>query len=129
MTEENIYQTPQSEVKADIEADSEVRLWLPQAKMLAEQGKSEVTIRQFFKGKGIDESLVEQATQFAFQAGKKADKKGKRPYFVLGSVLIIISLGWILYTYICYQAFFWLPLILTGIGFGLINGTYLRDKK
>ena len=124
MSAQDPYEAPIANPKNDEIENADVRLWLPQAMMMAEKGKSELGIRLFFKQKGIEEQYLDQAVQLAYQNGLKNKRKGNRPFLVLGWVFIAGSILWQL---ICGR-FMIIMLFPIALGYGLLNGTYFRDK-
>ncbi len=127
MSFQDPYQTPTSNPQneeADDADDADVRLWLPQAMMMAEQGKSELSIRLFFKQKGIDEQYLDHAVQQAYQKGLKNHRKGNRPFQVLGCIFILGSISWQIFC----GRFMFIMLLPIALGYGLLNGVYLRGK-
>ncbi|MGJ8656134.1 MAG: hypothetical protein ACSHX6_06770 [Akkermansiaceae bacterium] len=128
MSHQDPYQSPDSKVKTDFSDNDDIKLWLPQAIMLAEKGKSEASIRHFFKSKGIAETHISEAAKHAFDQGRKNNTKGKLPYTIVGWAFIIPSLIWLLYTLFTYQSFMFILLLPIAVGYGLIKGVYLPDR-
>ena len=129
MQSQDPYQPPQTDQNKEAATNETVRLWMPQATIMAEQGKSETTIRLFFKNKEVEERFLEAAVRLACDKGLSDKQKGNRPYLIVGWAFILIPGLWLAYLLIFHSSLSLLPLLPIAVGYGLINGSYLRDKK
>jgi len=129
MPSNNPYQTPKTKLETKFLENDDVKLWMPQAAMLAEKGKTEGSIQHFLKMKGIEEKYITDAARYAYQKGQRDNIYGRLPYTIVGWALIIGSLTWLTYTLINYRSFMFILLFPIALGYGLVKGVYLRDRK
>ena len=109
------------------EPEDAVRIWRPQASMLAGKSKTPDPVGKFLESKGIPQNVASEAAIEIWNEAQKSRIKSDIPRLVIGWGLILLAVGISTFTIFWHGRFIIISLGPAALGAAVLWGGYLTQ--